>query len=151
MPFDMQAKLLRVLQEKEFERVGGAKVTQLDVRFIAATNQDLREMVRQGKFREDLYYRLNVFMLEIPPLRERKEDIILLTNYLIQKLNLEFGGGIPSVDEKVMSIFMEYNWPGNIRELENILERSINVLEENMIQTQHLPVYVRMEREEEKK
>ncbi|MDM5189243.1 sigma 54-interacting transcriptional regulator [Bacillus sp. DX4.1] len=151
MPFDMQAKLLRVLQEKEFERVGGAKVTKLDVRFIAATNQDLREMVRQGKFREDLYYRLNVFMLEIPPLRERKEDIMPLKNFLIQKLNLEFGGGIPSVDEKVMSIFMEYNWPGNIRELENILERSINVLEENTIQTQHLPVYVRVEREEEKK
>ncbi|MFC3886533.1 sigma 54-interacting transcriptional regulator [Bacillus songklensis] len=149
MPLGMQAKLLRVLQEKEFERVGGTKVRRVDVRFIAATNQDLWEMTRQGKFREDLYYRLNVFMIDIPPLRERKEDIIPITNFLIDKLNTELGSNIISIDEKVIRIFMEYDWPGNVRELENILERSMNVLEENTIQVHHLPVYLRKRWENE--
>lgn len=149
MPLDMQVKLLRVLQEKEFERVGGTKVNQIDVRFIAATHQDLWELTRQGKFREDLYYRLNVFMLEIPPLRERKEDIIPITQYLINKLNTELGTNVTSIDEKVSALFMDYHWPGNIRELENILERSMNVLEESTIQVNHLPVYLRKRWESE--
>jgi transcriptional regulator with PAS, ATPase and Fis domain len=135
--------LLRVLQEKEFERVGGTKVSQIDVRIIAATNKDLWEMTRQGKFREDLFYRLNVFMLEIPPLRERKEDIIPITKFLINKLNTELGRNVTTIDNNVWSIFMEYDWPGNIRELENILERSINVVEGSTIHVHHLPVYLR--------
>jgi transcriptional regulator with PAS, ATPase and Fis domain len=143
MPLEMQAKLLRVLQEKEFERVGGTKVSQIDVRIIAATNKDLWEMTRQGKFREDLFYRLNVFMLEIPPLRERKEDIIPITKFLINKLNTELGRNVTNIDNNVWSIFMEYDWPGNIRELENILERSINVVEGSTIHVHHLPVYLR--------
>jgi transcriptional regulator with PAS, ATPase and Fis domain len=143
MPLDMQAKLLRVLQEKEIERIGGTKIRKIDVRFIAATHQNLLEMVQKGTFREDLYYRLHVFAIDIPPLRERKEDIIHITEFLIRKLNEELGTNIVSLDERVRAIFMEYDWPGNIRELENVLERSMNVVEKNIIQVQHLPVYLR--------
>jgi transcriptional regulator with PAS, ATPase and Fis domain len=143
MPLDMQSKMLRVLQEKEFERVGGTKVNQIDVRIIAATHQDLWEMTQQGKFREDLYYRLNVFMLDIPPLRERKEDIIPIMEFLVNKLKNEIGKNVTSIDEKVIDIFLNYDWPGNIRELENVLERCINVLEGSIIRLQHLPVYMR--------
>jgi transcriptional regulator with PAS, ATPase and Fis domain len=143
MPLDMQAKLLRVLQEKENERIGGTKISQIDVRFIAATHRNLFEMVKEGKFREDLYYRLNVFTMDIPPLRERKEDIIPLTNFLITKLNQQLGTNVNALDEKVSTIFLDYDWPGNIRELENVLERAMNVIDESSIQVQHLPVYLR--------
>jgi transcriptional regulator with PAS, ATPase and Fis domain len=141
MPFDMQAKLLRVLQEKEIERVGGTKISQIDVRFIAATHRNLREMVSQGKFREDLFYRLNVFAIEIPPLRDRREDIIPIATFLIHKLNHELGTNITALDEKVNGLFENYDWPGNIRELENVLERSMNILEGDTIRIQHLPIY----------
>jgi PAS domain S-box-containing protein len=141
MPFDMQAKLLRVLQEKEIERVGGTKISQIDVRFIAATHRNLREMVSQGKFREDLFYRLNVFTIEIPPLRDRREDIIPIATFLIHKLNHELGTNITALDEKVNGLFENYDWPGNIRELENVLERSMNILEGDTIRSQHLPIY----------
>lgn len=143
LPLDMQAKLLRALERKEIARIGGTTIKKVDVRIIAATNKDLWEMTREGQFREDLYYRLNVFMLDIPPLRERKEDIILIANYLIEKLNKEMGLIITGVGESVQRAFMEYNWPGNIRELENVLERSMNLVEDGrLIQKHNLPVYL---------
>ena len=135
MSLDMQVKLLRVLQEKEIERIGGTKIQKVDVRFIAATHRNLREMVQRGEFREDLYYRLNVFEIAIPPLRERKEDMIHITEFLIKKLNGE--------------LFMEHDWPGNIRELENVLERAMNVIEGMIIQVHHLPAYLRKKDKEE--
>lgn len=147
MPLEMQSKLLRVLQEKEFERVGGTKVHRMDVRIIAASHQDLSVMIKEGKFREDLYYRLNVFMLDIPPLRERKEDIIPIAEFLVKKLKNEIGRTVHFIDEKVKELFLQYDWPGNIRELENILERSINVLDGSTIQIKHLPVYMRKDLE----
>ncbi|HDR4559848.1 sigma-54-dependent Fis family transcriptional regulator [Bacillus cereus] len=143
MSLDMQVKLLRVLQEKEIERIGGTKIQKIDVRFIAATHRNLREMVQRGEFREDLYYRLNVFEIDIPPLRERKEDMIHITEFLIKKLNGELGSNVISLDERVRDIFMEHDWPGNIRELENVLERAMNVIEGMIIQVHHLPAYLR--------
>lgn len=143
MSLDMQVKLLRVLQEKEIERIGGTKTHKIDVRFIAATHRNLREMVRRGEFREDLYYRLNVFAIDIPPLRERKEDIVHLIEFLIRKLNKELGSSVLSLDKRVRDIFIEHDWPGNIRELENVLERAMNVVEGTVIQVHHLPVYLR--------
>ncbi|PHF49686.1 sigma-54-dependent Fis family transcriptional regulator [Bacillus pseudomycoides] len=143
MSLDMQVKLLRVLQEKEIERIGGTKIQKIDVRFIAATHRNFREMVQRGEFREDLYYRLNVFAIDIPPLRERKEDMIHITEFLIRKLNGELGSSVLSLDERVRDIFMEHDWPGNIRELENVLERAMNVVEGTIIQVHHLPVYLR--------
>jgi transcriptional regulator with PAS, ATPase and Fis domain len=143
MPLDMQAKLLRVLQEKEIERVGGTKISQIDVRFIAATHRNLREMVSQGKFREDLFYRLNVFAIEIPPLRDRRDDIFPISRFLIQKLNHELGTNITSFDDQISGLFENYDWPGNIRELENVLERSMNILEGDTIRIQHLPIYLK--------
>ncbi|PDY34055.1 sigma-54-dependent Fis family transcriptional regulator [Bacillus wiedmannii] len=143
MSLDMQVKLLRVLQEKEIERIGGTKIQKVDVRFIAATHRNLREMVQRGEFREDLYYRLNVFEIDIPPLRERKEDMIHITEFLIKKLNGELGSNVLSLDKRVRDIFMEHDWPGNIRELENVLERAMNVIEGMIIQVYHLPAYLR--------
>ncbi|HGH7177465.1 TPA: sigma 54-interacting transcriptional regulator [Bacillus wiedmannii] len=143
MSLDMQVKLLRVLQEKEIERIGGTKIQKVDVRFIAATHRNLHEMVQGGRFREDLYYRLNVFEIDIPPLRERKEDMIHITEFLIKKLNGELGSNVLSLDERVRDIFMEHDWPGNIRELENVLERAMNVIEGMIIQVHHLPAYLR--------
>ncbi|WP_072180204.1 sigma-54 interaction domain-containing protein, partial [Bacillus cereus] len=149
MSLDMQVKLLRVLQEKEIERIGGTKIQKVDVRFIAATHRNLREMVQRGEFREDLYYRLNVFEIAIPPLRERKEDMIHITEFLIKKLNGELGSNVISFDERVREIFMEHDWPGNIRELENVLERAMNVIEGMIIQVHHLPAYLRKKDKEE--
>lgn len=143
MSLDMQVKLLRVLQEKEIERIGGTKIQKVDVRFIAATHRNLREMVQRGEFREDLYYRLNVFEIDIPSLRERKEDMIHITEFLIKKLNGELGSNVLSLDKRVRDIFMEHDWPGNIRELENVLERAMNVIEGMIIQVYHLPAYLR--------
>ncbi|MGH0552161.1 sigma 54-interacting transcriptional regulator [Bacillus pretiosus] len=143
MSLDMQVKLLRVLQEKEIERIGGTKIQKIDVRFIAATHRNLREMVQSGEFREDLYYRLNVFEIDIPPLRERKEDMIHITEFLIKKLNGELGSNVISLDERVRDLFMGHDWPGNIRELENVLERAMNVIEGMIIQVHHLPAYLR--------
>ncbi|MED0875785.1 sigma 54-interacting transcriptional regulator [Bacillus mobilis] len=149
MSLDMQVKLLRVLQEKEIERIGGTKIQKIDVRFIAATHRNLREMVQRGEFREDLYYRLNVFEIDIPPLRQRKEDMIHITEFLIKKLNGELGSNVISLDERVRDIFMKHDWPGNIRELENVLERAMNVIEGMIIQVHHLPAYLRKKDMEE--
>jgi len=121
----LQAKLLRVLQEKEFERVGSGIPIQVDVRIIATSNRDLRKLIEKGKFREDLFYRLNVVPIHIPPLRERKEDIPALAQHFLEKYNLENNRQIEGISQKVYEMFMEYSWPGNVRELENYIERAV--------------------------
>ena len=120
-----QAKLLRVLQEQEFERVGGSKTIKVDVRVIATTNKDLKQAIREGKFREDLYYRLNVLPIYLPPLRERKEDIPLLVQHFLEKYSRQNGLRIKSLSKKCLDMMMQYEWPGNVRELENVIERAV--------------------------
>lgn len=122
---NMQLKLLRVLQEGEFERVGGTETIKVDVRIIAATNRNLNEMMMKGQFRQDLYYRLNVIPLEVPPLRERKDDIPLLISHFLEKFNKQFNKKIDFIEDEVMKYLQNYSWPGNIRELENLLERAV--------------------------
>ena len=122
---DTQAALLRVLQEREFERVGGGQPIQVDVRVIAATNRDLNAAVANGTFRQDLLYRLNVFPIEVPPLRERKDDILMLVEYFVQRYANRAGKNIRSIDQKTLDLLQSYDWPGNIRELQNIIERSV--------------------------
>jgi len=125
VPGTIQVKLLRVLQEREFERLGSNKVRHIDVRVIAATNQDLRAALEQGTFREDLYYRLNVVPITIPPLRERKEDIPFMAQHFVAKLARETGTQVESISEDAIRKLMEFHWPGNVRELENVIERSV--------------------------
>lgn len=125
VPANIQVKLLRVLQEREFERLGSNKTLRIDVRVIAATNVDLRAALEQGTFREDLYYRLNVVPLNIPPLRDRKEDIPSLAKSFVAKLGPELSSTVESISEAAIEKLMEYHWPGNVRELENVLERSL--------------------------
>jgi transcriptional regulator with GAF, ATPase, and Fis domain len=134
MPPATQAKILRVLQEREFERVGGSGSIQVDVRIIAATNKNLTDMVKTGAFREDLFYRLNVFNIHLPALRERREDIPLLTEYFLEKMDKSV-----EVSQKVMKLLLSYGWPGNIRELQNVVERAAVMAEEGSIETGHLP------------
>ena len=122
---DIQAALLRVLQEREFERVGGGQPIHIDVRVIAATNRDLNAAVANGTFRQDLLYRLNVFPIEMPPLRERKDDILILVEYFVQRYANRAGRNIRSIDQKTLDLLQYYDWPGNIRELQNVIERSI--------------------------
>jgi len=121
MSLNLQAKLLRVLQEMEFERVGGKDRVKVNARIIAATNQDLKNRIEKGKFRDDLFYRLNVVSIHIPPLRERKEDIAPLVDHLLAKINLDLNKRILGISDEVMDVFMTYGWPGNVRELENLL------------------------------
>jgi DNA-binding NtrC family response regulator len=125
LPLELQAKLLRVLQEGEFERVGGTDTIKVDVRIIAATNRDLQKEIDKGTFREDLYFRLNVFPVHIPPLRERREDIPLLVTYFVKKYSSKTGKQIESVPQHVLNVLQSYAWPGNVRELENIIERAV--------------------------
>jgi two-component system response regulator AtoC len=124
IPLELQAKLLRILQEREFERVGGESTLHSNARVIAATNRELWRMVREGTFREDLYYRLSVATIKVPSLRQRREDIGLLVPYLLKKVNCELHKNIKSVEKKVLRMLVEYDWPGNIRELENVLTRA---------------------------
>ena len=137
MPLATQAKLLRVLQEKEFERVGGNQTIHVDVRFIAATNKNLMEMVKQGTFREDLYYRLNVFSIYLPPLRERKEDIPLLAAHFLEGMENPL-----KLSPQSLQILTTYPWPGNIRELQNTLERAAVLTDTGMIDPPHLAVHI---------
>ncbi|MDP1798747.1 MAG: sigma 54-interacting transcriptional regulator, partial [Planctomycetaceae bacterium] len=125
IPLDIQAKLLRVLQEREFDRVGGKTPIKVDVRVIAATNRDLLKAVAEKTFREDLFYRLNVFPLVLPPLRDRAEDIPLLVRFLVDKFSMRIGKPVDGIGEVSMVLLQSYRWPGNIRELENVLERAI--------------------------
>lgn len=135
----LQAKLLRVLQEGEFERVGDTKTFKVDVRVIAATNQNLQELITQGRFRKDLYYRLNIIPIELPPLRQRLEDIPLLIDNLIKKHTKHLSKKIEGVSEQVLELLMAYHWPGNIRELENIIERAIILTKGPVISVADLP------------
>jgi two-component system response regulator HydG len=134
MPPPLQVKLLRVLQDKEVLTVGGRQAIPVDVRIIAATNKDLKAEVAAGRFREDLYYRINVFTIPMPPLRERREDIPLLLHHFMGKYNREFGKDVQSISPKLMQFFMDYDWPGNIRELENYVERAILMADGSQLQ-----------------
>jgi chemotaxis protein methyltransferase CheR len=125
LPLDLQPKLLRVLQDGEFERLGSSHTIKVDVRVIAATNRYLEQEVREGRFREDLWYRLNIFPITVPPLRERSEDIPLLVEYFVDKISKRMGSAIKSIPTTVMDALQDYHWPGNIRELENVLERAV--------------------------
>ena len=125
MPIDLQTKLLRVIQDGEFERLGSPKTIKVDVRIIASTNRNLEEEIRKGRFREDLFYRLNVFPITIPPLRQRKEDIPLLVDYFVAKFNKKTGKKIETVSKDTLNVLQEYDWPGNVRELESIVERAV--------------------------
>jgi transcriptional regulator with GAF, ATPase, and Fis domain len=125
IPPETQVKLLRVLQEREFDRVGGGSPIKVDIRILAATNRDLLQAVHEKTFREDLYYRLNVFPIAMPPLRERKEDIPLLVRFLVHKFATRIGKRIDGVAEQTMQRLIGYSWPGNVRELENVLERAV--------------------------
>lgn len=138
MSLNLQSKLLRVLQEKEIEQVGGTKSIKLDVRIICATNQNLEKLVREGRFREDLYYRINVVDLHIPPLRERQEDIPPLCKHFIEKVNTENGYAITEVDQEALALFQSYVWPGNIRELEHVILRAAVRCRTGNISLQHV-------------
>lgn len=139
LPLDAQVRLLRVLQTKEIERVGGTKVISLDIRIIAATNQNLAKMVKQNKFREDLWYRLNVFPIWIPPLRERKKDLpALLQHFIIQKSKELKLPTIPTISPDTMDILMDYHWPGNVRELQNIVERALILNPQGPLSFKHI-------------
>ncbi|SDO55782.1 sigma-54 interaction domain-containing protein [Desulforhopalus singaporensis] len=141
-PF-IQVKLLRVLQEREIERIGESQKRKINIRIVTATHQDLRSLVAEGKFREDLYYRLNVFPIKVPSLRERKEDIPLLTSHFIQMMNRKTGKQIVDASREVMRIFMDYRWPGNVRELENALEHSFVLCNRDRIEKEDLPEQLR--------
>ncbi|GAW91108.1 sigma-54 interaction domain-containing protein [Calderihabitans maritimus] len=143
MPLEMQAKILRVIQEREFERVGGTKPIKVDVRIIAATNRDLKDMVDKKLFREDLYFRLNVVELHLPPLRERREDIPYLIRTILAKLCHRYEIPAPEIDPAAFQMLMNYDWPGNVRELENVLERAINLAPSRYIGPEHLPPALR--------
>ena len=138
MPFPIQAKLLRVLQEKEVERLGGNERIHLDLRVIAATNVDLTARVQEGLFRQDLYYRLNVFNILMPALREHKEDIPDLVQALLADMNAKHSRKVATVSEAVLQQFQNYSWPGNVRELRNTLERAVIVCEGAVVETKHL-------------
>jgi transcriptional regulator with GAF, ATPase, and Fis domain len=127
VPLDTQVALLRVLQEREFERVGGTQPVKIDVRIIAATNRDLEAAVANGTFRSDLYYRLNVFPIHIPPLRERQDDLLLLLEYFVLRFAQKMGKHFKKIDKRTVELFRSYPWPGNIRELQNVVERSVIV------------------------
>lgn len=139
IPMAIQVKLLRVIQEREFERVGGTDTIKVNVRLIAATNRDLQQMVADGKFREDLFYRLHVFPIYVPPLRKRKADIVLLADHFLEKYSRENNKKVRRLSSAVIDMLMSYHWPGNVRELENCIERAVLVAEGDVIHPYHLP------------
>ena len=140
---NLQVKLLRVLQQKEFDRVGGEETIHVDVRIIAATNRDLEAMVREGTFRDDLYYRLNVIPIILPPLRDRPDDIPLLVEHFIEKISKENKKDVRGITPDAMQMFMHYLWPGNVRELENVIERVITLMDTDLITAAVLPSYIK--------
>ncbi len=142
LPLSLQAKLLRTLQDKVVTRVGGTKSLKVDVRIITASNRDLVDLVNRGDFRKDLYYRLNIIHIEIPPLRERKDDIPLLVSHFIHKYNVSLGKNIKKADKSFLKPLVQYDFPGNVRELENIVERAVNIAETPVLTAEHLPPYV---------
>jgi DNA-binding NtrC family response regulator len=142
MPMALQAKLLRVLQEYEFERVGSGTTISVDVRVIATSNRNLKAEIRQGNFREDLFYRLNVIQIEIPPLRARRDDIPALVEHFVRKYDEENGRLVDTVDEKAMKVLLGHHWPGNVRELENIVQRGVVTSTSNVLTADLLPSYL---------
>ena len=139
MATELQAKFLRAIQNRECERVGGIKPFKVDVRFIAATNQNLQKAIKEGKFREDLFYRLNVVNINLPPLREHKDDIPILVKHFLRKNSAALKKPKIQINDEAMQIIMEYNWPGNVRELENCIERTILLADSDIIKPEHLP------------
>lgn len=135
----LQSKLLRVLEDQEIRPVGGTQSIKVSLRFISATNKDLERAVKEGRFREDLFYRINIITIKLPPLRERREDIKLLTNYFIQKYSKELAKNVDKIDDEALNILQSYNWPGNVRELQNIIERAILISDGSIIGAEHLP------------
>jgi Nif-specific regulatory protein len=131
--------LLRIIQEKQFERVGGTETISVDVRVIAGTNADLEALIKNGKFREDLYYRLNVFSIFLPPLRDRRTDILQLADHFMLKYGRKHGKSIKRISTPAIDMLMCYHWPGNVRELENCIERAVLVCDDNVIHSYHLP------------
>jgi len=146
LPLKMQVKFLRVLQERQFERIGSLNSIDLDVRVIAATNKDLLEELKKGNFREDLYYRVNVIKIEIPPLRERKEDIIALSNVFLNEFSTYYDKNLKKIDLEAMHILLHYPWKGNVRELKNVIERSVILAKKNdeFLTIDHLPTEIKM-------
>ena len=142
IPISLQVKLLRVLETKEYEPLGASRPEKVDVRIIAATNQNLEKLVEEGRFRQDLFYRLNVARIHLPPLRERKEDISLLVDHFIEKFRVSKGRNIMGISEEALKILMDYDFPGNVRELENIIEYCFIVCKEGLIYPEHLPEYL---------
>lgn len=140
LPLSMQTKLLRLLQEKSFERIGGNQTIKVDVRVLAATNKDLNKLSEEGCFRKDLYYRLNVIPIQLPSLKERREDIPLLVTHFIEKYNKVFKKEITSISQNVLNILMSYSWPGNVRELENLVERMVIMAKDHVINEVDLPI-----------
>jgi DNA-binding NtrC family response regulator len=145
-----QAKLLRVIEDKTFKRIGGTKDIRVDVRVMAATNKNIEEAVKSGSFREDLYYRLKVIPIHLPPLRERREDILPLANYLIKEFNREFRKKVEGIAPMAQKFLTQYFWPGNVRELRNVIERAILLESEDIILAEHLPVEIMVRPTEEK-
>ena len=148
MPLDLQTKLLRVLEEHTYERLGSNKPVKADFRVITATHRNIKEMVKNGKFREDLYHRINIFPITLPSLRERREDIPLLVDYFLEQLRNELGKPLPGLSQKAMDIFLSYNWPGNIRELKNCLERAAILSQNELIRPEHLTIDYGLSKEE---
>jgi DNA-binding NtrC family response regulator len=142
MPLGTQIKLLRILQEKEFERVGGNETIKIDVRVIAATNQDLKQLIKEKRFREDLYYRLNVVHITLPPLRDRKDDIPTLVSTFMNKMNEEKEYHVNRITREAMQMLLNYKWPGNVRELENTIESAMALSEKDLIEPKYLPSFL---------
>ncbi|MDF2569677.1 MAG: norR 16 [Sporomusa sp.] len=142
MPLELQVTLLRVLQERKLTRIGDNKLIPIDLRIICATNKNLAQEVEKGNFRQDLYYRLNVISIKIPPLRERREDILLIFNYILNKMANEMGRTIKNVDTEVLLLIEQYDWPGNVRELQNVAERALSVTEGDTIRLDHVPEFI---------
>jgi len=151
LPQQTQAKLLRVLEEGEIIPLGGTTPEKVNVRIIAATNKNLRLLVEEGRFREDLFYRLNVVYIYLPPLRERKEDIPLLVEHFIDYFNMIKGKEIKGIKNRAMSLLMDYDYPGNVRELKNIIESAFVLIDEGYIDVNHLPVYIREDKGERRR
>jgi DNA-binding NtrC family response regulator len=145
MAYELQPKLLRAIQEKEFERLGGTKTIKVDVRFIAATNRNLDEAVRGGNFRRDLFYRLDVLRIHVPPLCERREDIPPLIDHFVRRYSADLKRRNVQITEEAMELLMDYDWPGNVRELQNYIERTIQLADSNVIRPADLPQEVRPE------
>jgi formate hydrogenlyase transcriptional activator len=140
MPLELQPKILRVLQEREFERLGSSRTQKVDVRMVAATNQDLLDKVNEGEFRSDLYYRLNVFPIRIPPLRERKDDIPQLANHFAQKFAFKMGKEVLPIPVETLKVLEDYDYPGNVRELENIIERAVILSADGVLRVELLDI-----------